>query len=563
MPLGIVWAFFGIVAAAGLYTSAKALFAYHALDADMADTPMLWYGVHRHGWAFLTQWRYTPDNWLLSLAPLHFLLFFLAGPRPLLVFTLGWVIFIANLLMLGLIARQVDGRIAAALTPVTLLFCGREAQLHGMVTYPVSHGVTLFWGLLAFHAALRWLRRHRPASLALGFAATLIGGVSDPWLLAAFALPLILACAVAWMIDQDRARRQSLIRLALVQSIAVIGIKTRLFGLCHFLTGYSFRLGDWRTIRANCGFFFRDLGGLFNIVPDAHDHALTPAVLSLCALAGFAIPAFAMVRRALPRTDLATSVFFLTGLLSVAGVAAAFILGAMPAGAYSARYLINILFLTPLLISVAFDRAGVEHDPFALAHGSCSTSLFCRAIHVSGDSASDDRALARASYIIPAWSAAACLFIAAGLISNAAAWRQPGFRLRDNGIPAMLAFLQRHHLGAGYGSYWGASANAASWYAALRHEDIRIRPVVFSPYGTMIIGTRAQSSALWAHDLPPRSGESDFVMLGNGGAQCPDIDLCALGLSEQFGLPQRRIAWNHGLILVWAHPLADWTIGQK
>src|SRR6185437_15172384 len=82
--------------ALGLFVSFRYAISIWTPDSDMAVPLALWTGFQRHGWSFLASWRYTPDNWLLSLTPIDALVFSLAGPSPTTVAAVGWMIFAAS-----------------------------------------------------------------------------------------------------------------------------------------------------------------------------------------------------------------------------------------------------------------------------------------------------------------------------------------------------------------------------------------------------------------------------------------------------------------------------------
>ena len=140
--------------ALGLWTSLHGAFASWPVDSDLADTVMLWHGVRAHGLGFLRDWVWAEDNWLFSLLPWSAALYALAGPRPALVVGTGWAVFVACAGAAAWLGWRLARRPAVwALLPVLLLASWPALGRIGWLAHPVTHTVTLLWGLLALHAA--------------------------------------------------------------------------------------------------------------------------------------------------------------------------------------------------------------------------------------------------------------------------------------------------------------------------------------------------------------------------------------------------------------------------
>ena len=112
--LGVV----GLVGVVGITMGAFVNFKMMVFNADTAHSAMLWYGVQHDGLSFLSTWYYSPDNWILSVLPLHFLAYGLFGVHPWVPMVIGWLTLPGSILLTrphrpaarGRAARPVAGR---------------------------------------------------------------------------------------------------------------------------------------------------------------------------------------------------------------------------------------------------------------------------------------------------------------------------------------------------------------------------------------------------------------------------------------------------------------------
>src|SRR5262249_50405363 len=151
-------------------------------DGDIFVTTALWNGFRDHGIGFLRSWNYTQDNWLLSLIPISSAVFALFGATPQAALGLGWGFFLASVSVTAWITAKVAGRVAGLVTGAVLLFASYPALGPvGYLSYPISHSISMAWGLGALALAVLALERDAPA---IGLAAALavfVATFSDPW----------------------------------------------------------------------------------------------------------------------------------------------------------------------------------------------------------------------------------------------------------------------------------------------------------------------------------------------------------------------------------------------
>ncbi len=498
-------------------------------DPDTVHTLILWDGVNREGLPWLRDWVFTQDNWLLSLAPFHFLGYAVFGAAPEVAVVGGWIIFALSALLAGLIARQLGARRAAPWVTVALLFAGRYVHAGGFASYAASHNITNLYGLAALLLILHWLE-HRGHWKLLALAWLLIaGGVSDPWMLPTFQLPILLAAVGAAAIPHlYGGARADAVKIAVIAALSILAVKTQLFGALDFLPKVDYQPGTLETAGGNFAWLFRDLGGLLNLVPNFPPSQVTdwgPAFFSLiCVTALFA----ALLASAVRRKEVwlqPLRAFIGIASSSVAGIAAASVISSVPADGASARFLLNCLYLAVIMLGVLVER---EWDVI-------SQRLRAAAVGV------------------------AALFVIAGMVSSLPVLNRPGFYLDNAKSRQLIDFLKENNLSEGYGPYWGSYAHAVT---AVSGFSIRLLPVVFDHVGgEMIAGTRAQTSTRWGRPEADAAGgmaRPHFVIVKADGEECPDPSVCIAGLNRQFGPPVRELKYQDATILVWDHPLIGW-----
>ena len=519
----LAWIAFAIFIMAGIYGSLKIVYAQFGVDADTAHSIMLWYGVTDHGLSWLKSWFFTQDNWLLSLMPFHFIGFAIFGPRPAVVILFGWLIFVLSAFISGVIAYQLKAKKSALILCTILLYFGFYAHEAGYVSYSTSHNITNLFGLISFSLIFSWLRKPNNLKLASLLIILFAGDLSDPWMTAAYILPIGLTSFVFLLFPNSLgiSRRNSL-KLLLVTIGALILVKSQLLGAWDFLPTIAFLPGNWTSINANSVLLIQDLGGLLNIIPFNRDNPFLPALLSLIVVVSLLV--YLVIKSIKSGIDLKGQMvaFLLLASLSVGGIVAAFVVSHVIAERFSARFLLNCAYLIPIALCIL-----IEHN------WSRSTK----------------------------WVKGICigictLFLLSGVISNFQELKKPGFTFKETGALALIDFLKKNNLTYGYGPYWAASANAVTAASKL---DVIIRPVTFSPVnGMLVAGNRVASSGNWYKESDvPINQKRFFIYIARDYEECPDVNICINGVTRQFGSPIETLKYQNATILVWDHPLLD------
>lgn len=494
----------------GLCSSLLVVFYTFPVEADSSDTAMLWLGFHHYGWRFFSSWLYTTDNWLLSLVPIHFLFFWLFGWQPLVVLVTGWGIFIASLFVTGLIAKSQHAAKTAIFLPLILLFAGHLAHALGYLTYSISHNITNLYGLICLLLTLHWLRKPQWILLIGIFMTGLISGVSDPWMLGAYLYPMLMTSFLFFIVYRSLPIKRNFFWLFVALFLAIVGSKSRCFELLHFLPIYHYQSEAPHLLQNAIG-IIENLGRLFNIVPWP-SLLITSLISGSIFIALLIYSALAIFQPTLKKTPLSLQYFFSTVFFSIIAILTALLFGHAVADKES-RFMLNIFYLGPLVIALAFEKNSQLHSSKIAKSTMCGITL---------------------------------LFLLSSIISNLNAWKRHSLILQDDKVMQFISFLQQHQLHYGYGPYWGSSANAVTW---LSEQKIQIIPVKFSTRtGEIMTGSRYQTSTYWQL---PKTQQPFFVYVKNDHEECVNLKVCTQGIQQQFGVPNNVLPYQDGWVYIW------------
>lgn len=499
--------------AAGLWVSLHQALAAWQADPDIYVPVALWRGVREHGLGFVATWGHTEDNWVFSLLPLASAAYEAFGSGPRVAVLIGWAVFIVSVGLAAAIAGRLAGWRAAAVLGATLLFANYYALgPMGFLAYPVSHDVSMAWGLATLLLAVCAVERE---AIAPGLAAgvlVLANAVSDPWASAAISAPLIATSGILAVLHRRTRLGRAALALFVACGLGAWAAYSHPLGLFRFLPRGHFHPGGLEALAANLGYGYRALAVMFEIVPGASLESPLVIGASFTALVLFvaaaAILALLGLRRAGPARQLVTGV----AVLSLGAVTLLYLAGPANQGLYVGRFFANLYFLGPLLAVVA-----------------------------------------ATAFAWPSWpiAAYAVLFVLSGLAMTPRTWTGP---LAPSGVretEALGAFLQAHRLSYGYGPYWGVRALAM---ADLTGGAVTVRPVIFQ--NGRVEPRPAESSRLWYRLGAEPPANRPFLVVQRGPEACAAEDLCEAMARRQFGEPAERLVRGDALILVWDRPIA-------
>ncbi len=495
------------------------LASIHSIRVDFGatDTFLLWQGLKQYGYSFLEHWHYAQENGLLSILPIHALLFAFFPFNSWLLILSGTFLWLSNVILAAMISYQLRAKQAAILAPLLLLCAGKFVYEQGYLVYFISHTITNFWGLLCVWFSIKWFQRSKKSCLALVFTTAVIAGVSDPWFLPAFALPIIISNLILWKIFHTTSvielRKRCLILFALMSSASVV-IASKLFGIFYFFTPMNYNFSFTNSGRS-LKIFLKEVGFFINFFPF---YTFWTSLLSLSILIGLIIYSGFLLKNK-TKLNIDSIYFLLVSLFSLLGIFLSFLLIDHPKtllfGPDDARYFLNFFTLGILSLSIATDYLWKYIDD--------NNKRF--------------------------FSLAAMMYAVSGLLTLGALWKKP---YEDPVIEKahVIRFLNEQHLSYGYSDYWNASL-----LTALSQNSIQVRPVQFSPVTGEILGLRHwQNTYLWADSKIETSTYSKnfFVYLRKSGM---DLSFRKSAIISQFGIPKEIFQFRQHLILVWKSPL--------
>jgi hypothetical protein len=475
--------------------------------------------VQRHGLAFLTSYEYTQDNWLLSLVPLAFAQFSIVGVRPFFVVISGWAIFVTCTgLTLWLARGAIGRRLSLALLPFLLLCNENLLGWPDFLGYPITHNISLLWGLVAVLLARNWLVTGRITILIAASLALVIDGISDPWAMPAFVLPMVLGGGIHGLIGVDRTTRIRSAGLAAAAAAACGLCLTKCAGLLRFLPAEQFQPASWYQMNINAVAVLHIAGTMFSPFAFlAPGWPITDAVTAtvIAVLTVYAGTVFIRCYRDLPPPVLFV---IIVSVLSIAGVTSAFILSVPEDVDVGGRFFFNVYVFLPVLIGIA-----LRYDTGRSGQWGVFVAVY------------------------------AALVVLAGICSQPSAWAQTRVHIKDYGTVAFAAFLQANGLHRGYGDYFGTQSSAVTWVS---HGRVLLRPVSLDPHDFHISPRARQASPFWYGADEAARSASTFVVVGPVPLTCAVAQACIAGLTQQFGAPAKMLSYRDMKIMVWNRPLA-------
>ncbi len=469
-------------------------------DNDVANSAIVWHEIEQYGFSVLSQWRPTPDNWYFSTYPIHFLIFELTGSSSarIIKFIEIFQVFLAAFIATLICYRKTQSHYALLLIP---FFCGLSAFAYSVayISHPFSHNLTNVYGLLCIY-----LYMVKPKTVNLYYetricALILIASISDPWFQAAYYLPLFLTSIYSVFLAGTQAKK-SIIPLFITGII----LFTHLIERTLHLPVARFSLGSPEQMLSNAYWFLVGLGGSLNFFFVQTDNLNIFSSIIIIILYFYAL----MINKKRDTIDLVV-------FLSLAGITSAFILSNVPGAPFSARFFVNIIYLS---IIVIFTSALINTKKWLLA-------------------------------------AMAILFMS-GVYSH---WHA-AINSSDRSTAELHAFLEKNKLYYGFGPYWGSKALAITWDSGWK---INIRPVSFDKInGFMKLGGRSQSFDYWYIPENNEAPQRQFIALASEGEECPNLQLCLDGVVKQFGEPAEKLIFNNILFYIYNRPIIAYSVPE-
>ncbi|MBS0350101.1 MAG: hypothetical protein JSR33_02755 [Proteobacteria bacterium] len=508
----------------GLYNAYQTSSSLYYINSDVVDTGLLWQGVHQYGWSFLKSWNYNVDNWLLSLFPIHFVLFEIFGADTIILVWFGYIVYLLNILLCSAIAYQLGAKKSSFFIILLLLFGNYYLFFAGFITYPISHNSTNLYGLFSILLIIKWLKSPKYIYLFLIFFSCLLPACSDPWFLPNYLLPMIITqfCFLKKDFPLFKADKSSIL-LTILLLLSLLITYTHFFGILSFTTQkHNVFINFFQNHNENGKMLIRNIGYFINFIPTNLTN-LQSAKFSWTVLGSFIIICIALAILSNIIIKYNTNPY-LSRFLMISGLSVFFsilsysFLDTRFLEIYSGRYLINI----PLFIVMAMVIA---------------IEFFWNKIN----------------FIIKTiFSILLILYLTSSIYSTISLWNKK-YDLSTSQYGRLANFLIQNDLNYGYADYW--QANMVTW---LFHKKIAIRPLVFNSNGMIVSDMNLQTSKLWYQksDLP-KNNKNIFIIVDKKISKCTDQQSCTLKLAQQFGLPKKILSYNEEFIMVWDHPLLE------
>ena len=516
-----------LIAAIGIFNSIKTSFSVNTVNADIGETAVLWHGYQQMGWAYLQNWTYNIDNWLLSLLPLHILLFQIFGDKPIVMMWFGYSMLIANILMCSAIAYTLGARIAALVVPLILLFTN-YFNYAGLLTFAITHNSTNFYGLVCLFFVIKWIQKPQLVYLPIIFFLTVVAGFSDPWLWAGYLLPMMIGQFVLLKQSWHSPDNQYPLWMLATLFFALFVISTKIFGIFSFVSSVNVPINFHKDWLRSANIVIKDFAWMFNLTPGPfqfeHFNAAGPGLFTFIVILLLVVTLGIKVGKKVAADRVLFNFFLTITLSSIIILFSFFALNEerILVHVTGARYLINSLFFLILGIGVAVELYWRDlNHPFKLT-------------------------------VI----AITLLYLIASVSSTIPTWKDPIKKNLSEYNP-LVNFLTENNLTYGYGDYW---KTVVTW---LTDGRIRVRPLKFNNAGYVLnpealIRGNLQSSKLWY--LPaelPKDQPNYFIILEKYEFGCQDVPVCVKSISQQFGPPEKILHVQDYTILVWPHPLLD------
>lgn len=480
------------VSVISIYLSTYLSSKYFKLDGDTINSALVWSEFQNDGISAIRNWIPTEDNWYLSVYPIHFIIYMIFGWKSInSLIAISSIQVFACAFLSFLIVKKISNSIYSIIIIPALCALPYLCYEIGFISHPFSHNTSNLYGLILIY--INTLARNRFTRSLISSAIILIAGISDPWFIAAYGLPALLHSI---LVDINERSNRFIPSICLL--LALLIYFSQAIQKCLEVPASHFHLANFDAIKSNVYWYIYAIGGMINISYEDSD-ALRFASFSIVMLLGL----YGMIKM---YSSGKREISFLL-LMSAAGISGAYILGLPEKQYYSARFLVNIIYIYYI------------------------TSFFV----ISSENK------AKFIYFISVFLVATSSFIGHTQKSN------------DNlalAAEQQLKFMDENDLKYGFGPYWSGNPNVISW---LSKGEIDFNPIIFrSDNGFLDWATpRAQS---FRDKIQPKKKKT-FIMISSDGESCKDIDICIGGIKEQYGAPDRIIGYNESFFYVYNHGL--------
>lgn len=467
-----------------IYTSGK----YFTLDADTINSALVWGEIERSGFHAIKEWIPTDDNWYLSVYPIHFIIYKIFGYESIntLIAISSLQVFTCAIISFLILSKITSNKNSIFIVPF-LCFLPYFCYKVGFISHPFSHNTSNLYGLLLIYVNLR-INRKILASI-ISSLIILIAGVSDPWYIASFGIPFLLYQLLSDSTDKKNKFIPS--------TIALISL---LIYFSHILQNWlavplsHFHLASIEVIKSNIYWYAYGIGSMLNLFYADNEISRIASFVVIMTLGAYGLYKLYFAEK--------NAISFLL-VMSVAGISGAYILGSPEKQYYSARFLVNIVYIFYIIsFFMILSKHGSKHL-YIIAISFISISSLV--VHLKQNSDN--------------------------LVSSA---------------ESQVKFMEQNGLNYGFGPYWSGNPNVVNW---LSKGEIDFSPVIFRNDNGFIDWNTPHAQS-FRNKIKP-GNKKTFIMLSSDGESCSNIDLCIDGINKQYGKPDAIIKYQSSLFYVY------------
>ena len=502
-----LWGLFAVLSIAALISSLGTAFQTLPLNPDMAEMAQIYNGITQYGLRFPFTWGYTQDNQVLSLLPFAEIFYALTGVSGASVVIQGWLIFVVNAALTGLLVKVATKSWAWAWLAwlFALLASPMSIGQPAILAYPVTHNSVWAFGLLGVIGLIRYFT-HRPSwSIQIVSFCIIVGTVSDPWFAAAFTVPaFILAWFSRRLFEMDKPSRKRMLK-GIAYSYIIGKLLYFLGELAGMLPSDGLFFATFPQIINHVGLLAESIALYFQAYPAPSNHVLK-AILVIYVTSMTVVIALGTNTAYLKNKE--AKILLVFSVLSSIVIASAFIFTAYADGIGSSRFIVNVFYIGILWIMIT--AATLWNSQKIIAQ------------------------------IFVAMAIGGYLFLSAANIAETG-WR---YSANWGNTRTVAVFLADHHLHNGYTEYWNTE-NAWSL-------DIFTRNTVvlhaLSPNMGVLWPRAAAQSSFW--NKPAPGFQPTFFIFD---ASEPGYKAATM---KTFGQPKQVLHFENDTVYLYDHDLS-------
>lgn len=477
---------------------------YFPVEPDVVNSPIVWRHILDNGISAIQDWNPTVDNWYFTVYPVNFLVFSLLGDDGLVALRLSTSLFSICIAITAMLTmRKSFGYTPAIFSLILLSLIPAFSYTFGFMSHPFSHNSTNAFGFLCLLLSLLNIKYKNIAFTVFISATALLSGVSDPWFMASYFIPLLITCSLMCVWDRKLTPHAIIILIACI--IALSNIIQRMLDI----PPHHFKLVALSDMLINLKWTVLLIGKSLNIF--FIDNDLTSSLSFFVWAIVICLSAYlALIVKESNKNKIYVVIF---SLLSIAGIASSFVLSYESPDYISSRFFMNVTCFALLLCCMGM---------------SSKFKLFF--------------------YII------AFLFSVSSI--NSYINNKSPLHNQTEIINNYIDFLKKNDLHYGYGSFWDKSMTV-NW---LSGGNIHITPVFFNPASGRIDfkSVRQQTLTSWhTQNAFESAPERQFIAVttANHPERCLEMTSCLSGIQEQVGKPDEILEFGTTKILVFNRKL--------